>query len=133
MKTFYCSWQGKQDLDGTVTWTSPSGHIYLAEPSGALFFPQVAKPTGKLVLPDNIPGASPLRGQLMDQCSKHDTPSALKATSPTAGARSRSRTTLQGESSAQRPAAQKSASPQPTTTDRRLADRFPLGVIAVVV
>jgi hypothetical protein len=34
--------------DGTVIWTSPSGQVYTTKPAGALFFPQLAMPTGKL-------------------------------------------------------------------------------------
>ena len=45
-------------------WTSPSGRTYTTTPTGALFFPQLAIPTGKLVLP-NSPPPGPNRGLAM--------------------------------------------------------------------
>jgi hypothetical protein len=65
MKTFVRSWQDTQDPDGTVTWHSPSGHTYTTEPGGTLYFPQVAQPTGKLLLPMDIPPGNPSRGLAM--------------------------------------------------------------------
>ena len=61
MKTFYPGpggWSDVQFPDGTVTWTSPTGHVWTTKPGGALFFPQLAKPTGKLILPTDIPPTS---------------------------------------------------------------------------
>ncbi len=55
LKTFYSSWRDIQRPDGTVTWTSPTGHTYTTKPGGALFFPQLTKPTGKLTLSGDIP------------------------------------------------------------------------------
>jgi Domain of unknown function (DUF222) len=58
LKTFYPGpngWSDRQYPDGTVEWTSPTGHVWTTKPGGALFFPQLAKPTGKLVLPAEIP------------------------------------------------------------------------------
>lgn len=58
LKTFYTGprgWGDRQFPDGTVEWTSPTGHVWTTKPGGALFFPQLAKPTGKLVLPSEIP------------------------------------------------------------------------------
>src|ERR1700682_5223961 len=52
LKTFYVGrngWHDRQLPDGTVIWTSPSGHTYTTKPGGSLFFPQLAIPTGKLV------------------------------------------------------------------------------------
>ena len=54
LKTFYTGiggWDDVQLPDGTVTWTSPSGRTYTTTPGGAIFFPQLAVPTGDLVLP----------------------------------------------------------------------------------
>ena len=48
-------WQDRQLPDGIVEWTSPTGHVWTTKPDGALFFPQLAKPTGKLVLPSEVP------------------------------------------------------------------------------
>jgi hypothetical protein len=41
--------------DGTIVWTSPSGRTYTTQPLGALFFPQLALPTGTLILPNSPP------------------------------------------------------------------------------
>ncbi len=60
LKTF-CGWTDLQLPDGTIKWTSPSGRTYTTLPTGARFFPQLATPTGKLVLP-NSPPPSPNRG-----------------------------------------------------------------------
>ncbi|CAN5363541.1 HNH endonuclease signature motif containing protein [soil metagenome] len=67
IKTFYDGpggWSDRQYPDGTVEWTSPTGHIWTTKPGGALFFPRLAKPTGKLVLPSEIP-RKPGRGLMM--------------------------------------------------------------------
>jgi hypothetical protein len=62
-KTFHAGplgWIECQLPDGTITWTSPSGRTYTTTPTGAQFFPQLAMPTGKLVLPTGPP-PSPCR------------------------------------------------------------------------
>jgi hypothetical protein len=54
LKTFYNGaggWLDKQLPDGTVIFTSPSGRTYTTEPGGAMFFPQLATPTGELAIP----------------------------------------------------------------------------------
>ena len=38
---------------GTVIWTAPSGTVYTTKPGGSLFFPQLATPTGELVIPES--------------------------------------------------------------------------------
>jgi hypothetical protein len=63
LKTF-CGWTDLQLPDGTIRWTSPSGRTYTTPPTGAWFFPQLATPTGKLVLP-NSPPPNPNRGLAM--------------------------------------------------------------------
>jgi hypothetical protein len=68
LKTFYCGpdgWNERQLPDGTVIWTSPSGRTYTTKPGGALFFPQLAIPTGKLILPVTAATPSPNRGLAM--------------------------------------------------------------------
>ena len=58
LKTFYPGpggWTDRQFPDGTVQWTSPTGHIWTTTPGGALFFPQLATPTGTLILPTEVP------------------------------------------------------------------------------
>jgi hypothetical protein len=57
-KTFHAGpagWTETQRPDGTLTWTSPRGRTYTTTPTGALFFPQLGLPTGKLVLPTSPP------------------------------------------------------------------------------
>lgn len=48
-------WRDRQESDGTVIWSSPTGHTYVTKPAGALFFPQLARPTGELALPQWSP------------------------------------------------------------------------------
>ena len=68
LKTFYCGpggWNERQLPDGTMIFTSPSGRTYTTKPKGALFFPQLAVPTGELVLPRATSPPSRLRGLCM--------------------------------------------------------------------
>jgi hypothetical protein len=66
LKTFWTGWwRDKQMPDGRVMWTSPTGHTYTTKPDGALFFPDFAKPTGNLVLPNDIPPPTSGRGVMM--------------------------------------------------------------------
>jgi hypothetical protein len=49
LKTFWTGhtgWAEQQHPEGTITWTSPTGRVYTTTPSGALFYPQLAQPTG---------------------------------------------------------------------------------------
>jgi hypothetical protein len=58
LKTFYTGtngWRDRQERDGTVIWTSPTGHTYITKPGGSLFFPALSVPTGKLILPTSMP------------------------------------------------------------------------------
>jgi hypothetical protein len=67
LKTFYVGaggWLDRQLPDGTVVWTSPSGHDYVTKPGGTLLFPGLAVPTGALVLPKDMP-AGENRGLMM--------------------------------------------------------------------
>lgn len=51
LKTFLCGekgWREEQFRDGTIVWTSPSGRTYTTTPGGALFFPQLAEPSGPI-------------------------------------------------------------------------------------
>ncbi len=68
LKTFYSGphgWRDRQEPDGTIVWTSPTGHTYTTKPGGSLFFPALAIPTGKLVLPDRTPPNAGDRGLMM--------------------------------------------------------------------
>jgi hypothetical protein len=44
-----------QAVAGTLIWTAPTGHTYTTTPGGAIFFPQLALPTGELVIPNTEP------------------------------------------------------------------------------
>lgn len=46
-----------------MIWTAPTGHTYVTKPGGALYFPQLANPTGELDLPEWSPTGS--RGVMM--------------------------------------------------------------------
>jgi hypothetical protein len=50
LKTFWTrpkGWRDKQLPDGTIIWTSPSGHTYTTVPGGKLLVPALSLPTGK--------------------------------------------------------------------------------------
>jgi hypothetical protein len=51
LKTFWTGstgWRDRQLPDGTVIWTSPSGHTYITRPGSRLLFPSLCLPTGEL-------------------------------------------------------------------------------------
>ena len=61
LKTFWSGkkgWREQQFGDGTIVWTSPSGRTYTTTPGGALFFPQLATPTGELTVTVRQPDSS---------------------------------------------------------------------------
>jgi Domain of unknown function (DUF222) len=68
LKTFYAGiggWCDCQEPDGTVVWTSPTGHEYVTKPGGSLLFPALAVPTGALVLSTDLPAPDGNRGLMM--------------------------------------------------------------------
>jgi hypothetical protein len=68
LKTFYArvgGWADRQQPDGTVVWTSPTGHQYVTKPGGSLLFPALAVPTGALILPTGTPPPGQRRGLMM--------------------------------------------------------------------
>lgn len=68
LKTFWSGrngWREKQFADGTIRWTSPSGRTYTTKPGGALFFPQLARPTGELTVERQPMSGSPERSMRM--------------------------------------------------------------------
>lgn len=68
LKTFYTGvggWADRQQPDGTVIWTAPSGQTYTTTPTGSIFFPIFAAPTGKLLLPSRHPAPDAVRGVMM--------------------------------------------------------------------
>ncbi|MGV0783468.1 HNH endonuclease signature motif containing protein [Mycolicibacterium sp. XJ775] len=60
VKTFCPGWTDRQLPDGTIEFTTPTGHTHVTEPHGAALFPTLAQPTGDLNLPDPEPGAPSL-------------------------------------------------------------------------
>ena len=51
LKTFWTGdsgWQDQQLPDGTVIWTSPTGHTYTTHPGSRLLYPTLCEPTGDL-------------------------------------------------------------------------------------
>ena len=67
LKTHWCGpggWHDRQFADGTVEWTSPTGHTYFTKPGGTLFFPQLVTTTQVLVVPD-APVPTSGRGLMM--------------------------------------------------------------------
>ncbi len=68
LKTFYTGpdgWRDRQDADGTVAWTSPTGHTYTTKPGGSLYFPALAVPSGTLRVPTNMSTPQQGRGVMM--------------------------------------------------------------------
>jgi hypothetical protein len=67
-KTFYCGsggWSEQQMADGTVEFTSPTGHRYTTEPDGAAFFPAFRVVTGTPILPADTGPPAANRGLAM--------------------------------------------------------------------
>jgi hypothetical protein len=68
LKTFYTGiggWADRQLADGTVVWTSPTGHTYTTKPVGALFFPILAAPTGEITIAKRYDEPCQGRGLMM--------------------------------------------------------------------
>lgn len=69
LKTFWIGalgWRDRQYPDGTVRWTSPTGHIYTTEPGSRLLFPVLCRPTATLWTGDPpVVPTSDLRGRSM--------------------------------------------------------------------
>lgn len=68
MKTFCFApdgWSEVQSPGGTVTFTDPSGHIYVTKPGSALFFPRFPAATAQLPPPPPVPPPDPARTATM--------------------------------------------------------------------
>jgi hypothetical protein len=68
LKTFYTGvggWADRQLPNGTVEWTSPTGHTYTTTPGGSFFFPALATPTGELKIARGLETPSVARGLMM--------------------------------------------------------------------
>ncbi|MGA5540544.1 HNH endonuclease signature motif containing protein [Mycobacterium sp. NPDC051198] len=57
VKTFCPGWTDRQRPDGTIEFTTPTGHTHITEPHGAGLFPTLGRPTGDLNLPEPQPQA----------------------------------------------------------------------------
>jgi hypothetical protein len=65
IKTFCAGWHDRQLADGTVIFTSPTGHTYTTKPGGSLFFPALAVPTGEPPPPPPMTEPHPNRTAMM--------------------------------------------------------------------
>ncbi|MFV8263434.1 HNH endonuclease signature motif containing protein [Mycolicibacterium peregrinum] len=71
VKTFCPGWSDRQRPDGTIEFTTPTGHTHITEPHGAGMFPTLAHPTGDLNLPEPQPqAAQPGRAAKMPKRSR---------------------------------------------------------------
>lgn len=52
LKTFW-GWHDRQLPNGTIVWTSPTGHTYTTHPGSRLLFPALCRPTGRA--PTSVP------------------------------------------------------------------------------
>lgn len=59
LKTFWEGWSDRQSPDGTIVWTSPTGHTYTTHPGSRLVFPRWNVDTG----PVPVVGNSEPRGE----------------------------------------------------------------------
>ena len=65
VKTFWPGFADWQDPDGTVTWTTPTGHSYTTYPLGSVLFPGWDTATAALAEPGPTPPAGPGRDAMM--------------------------------------------------------------------
>jgi hypothetical protein len=62
LKTFWTAlggWCDRQLVDGTLIWTSPTGHTYTTYPGSLHLFPQLCEPTATLWAGDHPPPRPP--------------------------------------------------------------------------
>ena len=65
IKTFWPGFTDRQHPDGTIEWTTPTGHTYTTRPGSALLFPDWAVMTAALPEPPAQSPPSPNRGLMM--------------------------------------------------------------------
>jgi hypothetical protein len=65
LKTFWTAWRDQQLPDGTIVWTSPSGHKYVTRPGSRLLFPTLCLPTGEIPTAPTVNPPSSDRGIMM--------------------------------------------------------------------
>ena len=64
LRTFWTEWTDEQHRDGTIAWTTPSGHTYITRPGSHLLFPNWNTDTGS-TWATPPPAPSPARGLMM--------------------------------------------------------------------
>lgn len=64
LKTFW-GWASRQQPDGIVAWTSPSGYTYTTYPGSRLLFPSLCRPTAPVRVAADAASARPNRGLMM--------------------------------------------------------------------
>lgn len=64
LKTFWEGWSDRQSPDGTIVWTSPTGHTYTTYPGSRMVFPRWSTDTGEVPFVGN-PEPSGGRGLMM--------------------------------------------------------------------
>jgi hypothetical protein len=68
LKTFFTGatgWRDKQESDGTIVWTAPSGHTYTTRPGSRLLYPSLCTPTGQLPIATTTEHPHGQRGIMM--------------------------------------------------------------------
>ena len=65
LKTFWTAWRDEQRPDGTVIWTSPSGHTYTTRPGSRLLFPSLCMSTGEMPPAPRVEHQPDARGVMM--------------------------------------------------------------------
>ena len=65
LKTFWTGWRDEQRPDGTISWTSPSGHSYTTRPGSRLLFPTLCVSTGELPTAPRVDRPPDGRGLMM--------------------------------------------------------------------
>ncbi|OBA64075.1 hypothetical protein A5647_03155 [Mycobacterium sp. 1100029.7] len=65
LKTFWTAWRDEQRPDGSVVWTSPSGHTYTTRPGSRLLFPSLCASTGELPAAQSVDHRLDGRGVMM--------------------------------------------------------------------
>jgi Domain of unknown function (DUF222) len=65
LKTFWTGWRDVQHPDGSIVWTSPTGHTYTTRPGSRLLFPALCLPTGELPTMARQYGSQGNRGVMM--------------------------------------------------------------------
>jgi hypothetical protein len=83
LKTFWNGtngWRDRQLPDGTIVWTSPTGHTYVTYPGSLHLFPSLCEPTRTLWAGEPpAPQTAPERGAMMPRRKRTRADSRAKA------------------------------------------------------